>query len=59
VLGLSCGDSEDDSFLLIYARVDLETIEKQRHFHGGMTDSFVSVYEWVSLNQGERQGCRL
>lgn len=47
----STGQVHHDLLLFIYARAELISVQEEKHFHGGMGHTFISIYEWMVERQ--------
>jgi len=50
---LARSDINYDSLLLVYRGRDFPPVQNQKDFHRSMSDTFVSVHEWMILNERE------
>jgi len=53
---IACRELEHQVFLFIYLSTQFVAVQHQEHFHGRMSDSFVSIDEWVIEDQRKTQG---
>lgn len=56
-LQISGCELEHELLLFVYLPAQFVAVQYQKHFHGSMPDSFVSIDEWVIEDQREAQGC--